>query len=230
MQQHPATSQGKLDESLAAHQEQPENVRVKSFPVSVCEHLMEQNTPSATQDFGVCAVGPEYQPCRRQHKSSWAWSLLWREKFRTEKLLVNVLWVHGPLCCPSSQHLLYPHWPSMPQQTREIFSVPILARLSSHGLHLWNKDTSSHSSSSPSSLSHGFNATLGTGLSSSGSKDGHLSCSIVLKQEMSAEKPLLSAHRLMTWDRWDPFWSECNPHWNNQQFGHPKIILLNNSC
>lgn len=198
----------------------------------MCEHLNERSysktPPSATQDLGVCAGSPEYQPHREQHKSSWVWSLLWTG---TEQK--NSWWTACAslsLCSPSSQHLIHPHWPSMPQQTWEIFPVPILAWLSSRGLYLWNKDTSSHSSSSPSSFSHGFNATLGTGLSSLGSKDGHLSCSIVLEQETAAEKPLLSAHRLMTWDWWDPFWSECNPRWNNQQFGHPKIISLNNSC
>jgi len=62
-----------------------------------------------------------------------------------------------------------------------------------------------------------------------GSNDGYLSSFIVLKQEMAAEKPLHKVPGLMTWDWWDPFWSERNPQWNNQQFGHPKIILLNSS-
>jgi len=62
-----------------------------------------------------------------------------------------------------------------------------------------------------------------------GSNDGYLSSFIVLKQEMAAEKTLHKVPGLMTWAWWDPFWSERNPQRNNQQFGHPKIILLNSS-
>ena len=101
-----------LDPSLAAQQKQAQNItEIRELCVCVCvcacarahfnRHDYNKIAQVPTRAL-MCGGQPECQPCRGQHESSWAGTLPRRENFKTEKLLVNILWVLGSPCSPSS--------------------------------------------------------------------------------------------------------------------------------